>query len=196
MDTTVVIVLLAALVVVALAVVVAQALRGKALRKHFGPEYSRAVEETGGRHKAEVALAEREKRVKGFDIRPLAAGEQRSFIDSWRTVQAEFVDNPQHAILRADQLLGDVMAVRGYPVTDFERRADDLSVEHPTLVHNYRVAHEVATRRGRPTTTEDLRQAMIHYRALFGELVDPREVEAASSPKTRYVGDQDPPAMH
>jgi|KBSSwiStaDraftv2_1062776.scaffolds.fasta_scaffold11828_1 hypothetical protein len=195
MDTTVVVVLVAALVVIVLAVIVAQGMRGRALRKHFGPEYGRAVKETGDRHKAEIALAEREKRVKALELRPLAAGEQRSFIDSWRSVQAEFVDNPEHAIVRADQLLGDVMAVRGYPVSDFDRRAEDLSVDHPTLVHNYRIAHEVATRRGRPTTTEDLRQAMIHYRALFGELVDPREAETPS-PKTRYVGDQDPPAMH
>src|SRR5262245_34976059 len=175
MDTNLVIVLAVALVAVLAITAFAMSRRHKSIESRYGPEYRRAVAETGSRHKAEKALAEREKRVKHFEIRPLAAAEQRSFIDSWRSVQAEFVDNPRGAIVRADQLLGDVMAVRGYPVADFEQRAADLSVEHPQLVHNYRVAHGVALRGSGDTSTEDLRQAMIHYRALFGELVDPAE---------------------
>ena len=151
MDTTVVVLVLIALVVVGAAVMFANSRRGRALQAHYGPEYRRAVEETGDRRKAEAELALREKRVKALEIRPLAAAEQRSFSDAWRSVQAEFVENPNRAIVRADQLLGDVMAVRGYPVSDFDQRAADLSVEHPTLVHNYRVG--VADKLGRRSTT-------------------------------------------
>jgi hypothetical protein len=112
-------------------------------------------------------------------------------------VQAEFVDNPRRAIVQADRLLGDVMTVRGYPVADFEQRAADLSVEHPELVHNYRVAHAVAERGEADTSTEDLRQAMIHYRALFGELVDPMEADGDATPRAaRHAADDRAAPLH
>ena len=142
------------------------------LRHKFGPEYERAVEDTGGQGKAEAQLNEREKRVAAFPIRALAAGDRERFGVSWRRVQEEFVDNPERAVAHADELLGDVMSARGYPVSDFEQRSADLSVDHPVVVQNYRAAHEIALRRGRgEASTEDLRQAMIHFRMLFDELV-------------------------
>jgi hypothetical protein len=172
MDNTTLIVV----IVVAAAVLVGVALylrrrTSTNLKAKFGPEYLRAVDETGGTRRAEAELHDREKRVKAFDIRPLSPQESARFASAWRAVQTEFVDNPKAAILRADSLLGELMAARGYPVGDFEQRAADLSVKHPHLVDNYRTAHEVALREGRgQASTEDLRQAMIHYRALFEDL--------------------------
>ena len=102
----------------------------------------------------------------------LAAGDRARFVESWRGVQARFVDGPAGAVTEADQLLGDVMSTRGYPVSDFEQRAADISVDHPLVLENYRTAHEIALRQTRgQASTEDLRQAMVHYRTLFEELV-------------------------
>jgi hypothetical protein len=174
MDTTTAIVLVVAVVAILIAAFAFMRMqRSRDLRSRFGPEYERAVEETGARHRAEAALAEREKRVKRLDIRPLSQGEIDGFVKSWRGVQAEFVDDPRNSIGRADDLIGDLMAARGYPVSDFDQRAADLSVDHGPLVHNYRIAHEVAVRHARGEAgTEDLRQAMIHYRELFEDLID------------------------
>jgi hypothetical protein len=142
------------------------------LQTRFGPEYARAVEESGGRRKAEAGLEQREKRVQGFAIRSLAASDRERYIASWRMVQAEFVDDPKKSVTQADQLLGDVMSTRGYSVSEFEQRSADISVDHPLVVENYRAAHEIAVRHASgQATTEDLRQAMIHYRTLFDELV-------------------------
>lgn len=146
--------------------------RSEHLRDHFGPEYDRAVEAKGDRAKAEADLAEREKRVKKLDIRPLEPAERREFAQRWEDVQARFVDDPARAVYFADALIGDVMKTRGYPVTDFEQRAGDISVDHPVVVEHYHEAHEIALRHeGGDASTEDLRQAMIHYRALFDNLV-------------------------
>jgi hypothetical protein len=152
------------------------------LQTRFGPEYTRAVEESGGRGKAEAALEQRQKRVEGFAIRPLAASDRERYIASWRAVQAEFVDDPNKSVTQADQLLGDVMSTRGYSVSDFEQRSADISVDHPLVVENYRAAHEIAVRHasGR-ASTEDLRQAMILYRTLFDELVDEPEMARAKA---------------
>jgi hypothetical protein len=183
MDTTTLIIV----IVIAVAVVVVLALlmrrRSSAnLKAKFGPEYLRAVDETGGARRAEAELHNREKRVKTFDIRPLSPQESTRFASAWRAVQAEFVDNPKAAILRADSLLGELMGARGYPVGDFEQRAADLSVKHPHLVDNYRTAHEVALREGRgQASTEDLRQAMIHYRALFEDLASEPAIDRRAS---------------
>jgi hypothetical protein len=147
------------------------------LRTRFGPEYTRAVEENGGRRKAEAGLEQREKRVEGFAIRPLAASDRERYIASWRKVQAEFVDDPKKSVTQADQLLADVMSTRGYSVSEFAQRSADISVDHPQVVENYRAAHEIALRHARgQATTEDLRQAMIHYRTLFDELVGEPEM--------------------
>jgi hypothetical protein len=172
MDTTTVIVI--AIVVVGLVIAAAAYMqqRSRKLRERFGSEYDRTVEERGGRMKAEAELRAREKRVEKFETRPLEPQERDAFIDRWRGVQAQFVDDPGAAILAADRLLGEVMAKCGYPVTDFEQRAADLSVEHPEVVDNYRAAHAIAQKHERrEANTEDLRQAMIHCKALFEDLV-------------------------
>lgn len=146
--------------------------RSEHLRERFGPEYDRAVEAKGGRTKAEAELAEREKRVEKLDIRELEPAERREFIERWTDVQARFVDDPARAVAFADALLGDVMKTRGYPVSDFDQRAGDISVDHPVVVEHYHKAHDIAVRHERgQASTEDLRQAMIHYRALFDNLV-------------------------
>jgi hypothetical protein len=151
---------------------------GKLRTQFGGTEYARAVKEGGSQKKAESALAERAERVRSLRIRPLAPADRTRFMESWSRVQARFVDGPGGAVTDADKLLGDVMSTRGYPVSDFEQRAADISVDHPLVLENYRIAHESALRQTRgQASTEDLRQAMIHYRTLFEELV--REPEVA-----------------
>lgn len=148
------------------------------LRSRFGPEYEHEVEEKGSRRKAEAELADREKRVKKLDIRPLEPAARRGFVERWKEVQARFVDNPPGAVGEADDLLGEVMRTRGYPVSDFDHRAADISVDHPEVVKHYRAGHDIAVRHERgEASTEELRQAMIHYRALFDELVEDEGVE-------------------
>lgn len=178
MDTTTLVVIVVAVLALVGAALFIQARRSKALRSRFGPEYERAVIETGARRKAEAELADRAKRVKTFDIRPLPPGEAHRFTEAWTSVQAQFVDDPSRAIQAADDLIGELMSARGYPVTDFEQRAADLSVDHGELVHDYRIAHQVALRHGRGEAgTEDLRQAMIHYREVFEDLIEEQPVE-------------------
>jgi hypothetical protein len=152
------------------------------LRTRFGPEYARVVEESGGRRKGEAGLKAREKRVEGFAIRPLAASDRERYITSWHKIQTEFVDDPKNSVTQADQLLGDVMSTRGYSVGEFEQRSADISVDHPLVVENYRAAHEIAVRHAAgQASTEDLRQAMIHYRTLFDELVGEPEMARAKA---------------
>jgi hypothetical protein len=157
--------------------------RTKRLRSQFGGgEYTRAVKEGGSRRQAEAALDERAERVERLHIQPLAPSDRARFVEAWSRVQARFVDGPGGAVMEADQLLGDVMSVRGYPVSDFEQRAADISVDHPLVLANYRAAHESALRqKSGQASTEDLRQAMIHYRTLFDELVGEPEAARAHS---------------
>ena len=157
--------------------------RTKKLRSQFGgAEYARAVEEGGTRRQAEAGLKERAERVEGLKIRELGPGDRARFVESWSRIQARFVDGPGGAVTEADQLLGDVMSTRGYPVSDFEQRAADISVDHPLVMENYRTAHEIADRQTRgQANTEDLRQAMIHYRTLFEELVGQPELARAKA---------------
>lgn len=151
--------------------------RTKRLRAQFGgAEYARAVEQGGSSRKAEASLEKRSERVQKLHVQPLTASDRERFLQSWRAVQARFVDGPAGAVTAADQLLGDVMSARGYPVSDFEQRAADISVDHPLVLHNYRTAHEIAMRQGRgQASTEELRQAMVHYRTLFDDLVGTTE---------------------
>ncbi len=143
------------------------------LRGSFGPEYERAVQETGDRRKAESELEERKERVEQLNIRALEPREREQFAERWKSAQAQFVDDPKGAIKEADRLVAEVMQARGYPVGDFEQRAADISVDHPHVVQNYRAAHEIALRNGRgEAETEDLRKALVHYRALFEELLE------------------------
>ena len=142
------------------------------LRKKFGPEYERAVLTHGSERKAEAKLEDREKRVENLNIRDLDPIEHERFSKRWESVQSRFIDSPQGAVTEADDLVSSVMKARGYPVSDFDQRAADISVDHPRVVENYRSAHEIALRVGKDAaTTEDLRNAMIHYRSLFEELV-------------------------
>jgi FtsZ-interacting cell division protein ZipA len=141
------------------------------LQKKFGSEYQRAVEEHGSERKAEAKLALREKRVEELSIRELNAAEHDSFLKRWESIQSRFVDSPKGALMEADDLVISVMKARGYPMSDFEQRAADISVDHPEVVANYRSAHATALRVGSDqASTEELRTAMIRYRSLFEEL--------------------------
>jgi hypothetical protein len=181
MDTN----LLAAIAILLLLAIVGIAIltrrrRSEHLAHRFGPEYERTVEQMGSRGKAESELAAREKRVKKFDIVPLATGEAQRFRTEWQALQSRFVDNPQAAVGSADMLVRDLMMRRGYPVGDFESVAADLSVDHPLVVEHYRAAHAIALRQERgEADTEALRQAVVHYRALFAELLEVEEPQAA-----------------
>ena len=171
MVIVIVAVVLIALVVGAL--VLARQRRSQQLQEGFGPEYERTVSERGDRKQAEAELLERRKRHDRFEIRELDAAARDRYADRWRSAQRRFVDQPGPAVGEADALVMEVMRDRGYPVADeFEQRAADVSVDHPEVVEHYRAAHEIS---GRATTgeasTEDLRQAMVHFRGLFVELL-------------------------
>jgi type II secretory pathway pseudopilin PulG len=142
------------------------------LKQKFGSEYDRAVLAHGSERKAESKLEDREKRVEKLQIRDLNSTEHERYSKRWASIQSGFVDSPKGAVTEADDLVSSVMEARGYPVSDFDQRAADISVDHPRVVENYRSAHGIALRVGKEqATTEDLRTAMIHYRALFEELV-------------------------
>ena len=141
------------------------------LRKKFGPEYDRAVKIHGSERKAEAKLEDREKRVEQLNLRDLDVMEHERFSKRWESVQSRFIDSPKGALTEADDLVSSLMKARGYPVSDFDQRAADISVGHPRVMENYRSAHEIAVRVGKDeATTEELRTAMIHYRSLFEEL--------------------------
>lgn len=171
MDTWVWIVL-AVLVVAALVLVAAVAMRkrrSEQLRESFGPEYDHVVEETGDRGAAERELSERRKRHDELEIVSLSDGVRARYAEEWKQVQAHFVDEPEAAVHDADQLVQRVMSDRGYPVADdFERRAADVSVDYPDVVENFREGHRLAGE----SDTESLRQAMVHFRSLFAELLE------------------------
>ena len=143
------------------------------LKQLFGPEYERTVEETGDPAKADDILRKRVARVDRFKLRPLNRQQADAFTEQWRRVQARFVDDPDAAVSEADNLVTQVMTARGYPLEDFERRAEDVSVDHPRVVENYRTAKGLIERRARGDAgTEELRQAVVNYRALFDDLLD------------------------
>jgi hypothetical protein len=176
MTTTTLIIVVAVLVVAAVAL---YAMRRRAqLKARFGPEYERVVHETGSAFKAEAKLTERASRVQKYEIRRLSPDEAQRFDDEWRRAQALFVDDPGLAVTRADALVTEVMTARGYPMTDFDRRAEDLTVDHAAVVQHYRAARDIAIRHAeRRATTEDLRQAFVHYRALFDDLLQLKQVD-------------------
>ena len=155
--------------------------RTQGLQDRFGGEYDRTLEKEGGRRSAERELTEREKRHAELDLRPLSPQARRGFQQEWEETQHEFVDDPKGAVARADVLVQRVMKERGYPVDDFDRRAADISVDHPDLVEKYRTADGIAraSERGE-ATTEDLRHSVRHYRALFNELLVTDEDGASS----------------
>jgi len=151
---------------------VARRSRTDELREHFGSEYDRAVEKTGSRTAAEAGLIARAEEVKAIDIRPLAAAERERFATDWKKIETRFVERPATAVIAADELVELVMRTRGYPMADFEKHAELLSVKHPRVVEHYRAGHSILERHERgAASTEDLRQAMLHYRALFEDLI-------------------------
>ena len=160
--------------------------RTEALKHQFGPEYDRTVREARTVGQGEAMLVERQQRVERLNIRPLTPEDSRRFSQAWRDVQARFVDDPKGAIVEADRLVGDVMHVRGYPVGDFEQRVADISVDHPNVVMNYRAARDIVREHERgQATTEDLRQAMVHFRALFNDLLGTPTEEHHPEPLVR-----------
>src|SRR5262249_33998336 len=173
-TTLMIVAVVVAAAVIALAWMYVERRRRGRLRARFGPEYDRTVHDVGTPARADTLLAEREQRVSAYKIRPLSKEESGRFSDAWRGMQAKFVDDPAGSVAEADVLVADVMTTRGYPVSDFDRRAEDLSVDHAEVVNHYRAAHDVAVRHAdRQATTEDLRQALVHYRALFADLLEP-----------------------
>jgi hypothetical protein len=151
--------------------------RSEHLRGRFGPEYTRVVEERGNQWRAESDLQKRERRVEKLHIRPLSIRDRERFTEAWRRDQARFVDDPKGAVREADKLVTEVMELQGYPVSDFEQRVADISVDHAQVVDNYRAAAAIARRHERgEATTEDLRKAMVYYRELFTDLLEMQEV--------------------
>ncbi|WP_170003785.1 hypothetical protein [Pseudopontixanthobacter vadosimaris] len=170
--------------------------RTGSLREEFGDEYDRTLESRGGRSAAERDLEDRKKRVAELNIRPLDNDERGHFRKEWLEVKALFVDAPREAVLRADRMLKDVLTKRGFPMADFDRRYEDLTVDHRDTARHYRAGHTIA--RDGDATTEDLRQAMGHYEALFDDMVAPesgaeRSNEAGMVPTADVRNDDDHP---
>lgn len=173
MQMRLAVVIVAALVAIAVWLLMRRR-KTAALRARFGPEYDRLLQSAEKPAEAERELLERQRRVESFSLRPLSRDEADQYAQSWRTVQARFVDDPRSAVNEADRLIEDVMGARGYPVEDTAHRLEDLSVEHAAVVNHYRSGREIVVRHGRgEASTEDLRKAMVHFRALFDELVGP-----------------------
>ena len=168
-EVTVAVVLIVLVVGALLAWLFIQRNRTRELRDRYGEEYDRTLDAKGGRRDAEADLIEREERVKTFEIRPLTQQEHDRFAGEWKDTKALFVDSPMEAVSRADRLLTDIMSTRGYPMADFEKRHADLTVEHGEVAKHYFAGHEIADRSS-DATTEELRRAINHYEALYGDM--------------------------
>jgi len=146
--------------------------RSRRLRSHFGEEYDRTVTQFGDRRRAESNLSRRKARVDRLDIRPLRVEDRERFQSSWQRCQSHFVDDPIGAVYEADELVLEIMRVRGYPIHDVEERFEDISASYPWLASDYRRAREIVARHRRgDASTEVIRQAMVHYRKIFSELL-------------------------
>lgn len=187
MDTQTLAVLAIIAVLIALAAwMLFQKRKSRDLETRFGPEYGRAVDEFGSRPKAEAELANRQKRVSKLNIVPLPPGEANRFAQAWRALQGRFVDNPKGALQEADDLVQELMIKRGYPMADFEGRAADISVDHPRVVEHYRAAQAIAIRDQRgEADTEEMRRAVVHYRALFDDLLEVEQPQPTRSGKSK-----------
>jgi len=184
-PTLTIILIIVVLVVVAAVLYGIQVGRRKKLRNTFGPEYDRTVEHTGNRTEAEKELREREKRHAALELKPLSPESQARYAAAWEEVQIQFVDSPAEAVTTADELVTRLIAERGYPTGDYDEKLADLSVEHAGTLQHYRDAHEISERnKGGEASTEDLRQALVHYRALFADLLGTDPVPAASETAT------------
>jgi len=187
MSTSIVILLVVAAVVVAALLVYAKRQKSKNLHAEFGPEYDRLVEKSD-RKEAESELERRKKRVEKFNVHSLSPESKNRFAEAWRAEQARFVDDPKGSVARADTLVTQVMKERGYPMAEFDQRAADISVDHPLVVEHYRAAHQIASRsESGKANTEDLRAALIHYRALFEDLLETRVVNQEYAMENREV---------
>ena len=184
-NTNTILIAVAVIIVIALALwMVMRKRRTEHLAHRFGPEYDRTVTEMGSRDKAEAELLARKKRVDELHIVPLSPADAQRFNQDWRGLQARFVDNPRGVLAEADLLVRELMQKRGYPMGDFESRAADVSVHHAGVVDHYRAAHDLTERDRRgEVDTEGMRQAVIHYRALFAELL---EVDRPQSPSQHH----------
>lgn len=189
MDQNTLLGLIAAVAIIVVLLIIGGALmarrrRSDRLHGQFGSEYDRTVDRMGSRNKAEADLLARQKRVEQLNIVPLAPQEAERFRNAWDKLQARFVDSPQGTLAEADLLVRDLMTKRGYPMSDFESRAGDISVDHPAVVEHYRAAHDIALRdREGRADTESLRQAVIHYRALFADLLEVGEQRREREPE-------------
>jgi hypothetical protein len=186
---TMVVIIVVVVVVAAVIAAVAYSARRRRLQQRFGPEYDRAVEDSGSKRKAEAELSEREKRVRHLDIQSLDPAARDSYASQWTTIQEQFVDSPADAVTGAQSLITSVMNDRGYPTEDAAQIMADLSVEHASTLEHFREAQDLSGRAaGGTATTEDLRQAMVHYRALFQELLgDPVSIDESGRAADREV---------
>ena len=170
-NTTLVVVIIIALIIVGfIAMAWWRIQRSNRLQERFGPEYDRAVDETGDRRQAEKELEARVAHVKELNIRSLTADEVNRYALEWQETQRQFVDQPLASLQKADRLIREVMKAKGYPVEDFEQRVADISVDYPELVTDYRGMHRIAIKEDK-TGTEEIRQAIVHGRALFENLM-------------------------
>src|SRR5258707_11792961 len=187
-NTVIFAVLLIASILAVVAWLIVQRQRSLRLKRRFGPEYDLTVSEFRSRAKAESELLKREDRVARLKIVPLTPADAARFSQSWNELQSRFIDNPKGVVAHADQLVRELMEERGYPMVEFERRAADISVAHPTFVATYRVAQAIAASDARgEADTEELRKAVIYYRTLFDELLGIAPEKAASAPAARGV---------
>jgi hypothetical protein len=186
--TTVIVIIIAVIVILAIGAAIyrlTQKRRSDRLHERFGPEYDRAVERADDRRGAESELLEREKRHKELELRTLDSGQQRQFEQRWSDVQRDFVDGPGKAVHHADRLVVDVMSARGYPVDDFDQRADDLSVKYPKVTQHYREARRIARANERgEVSTEELRSAVTSYRSLVDALLHDSDGPKSDSART------------
>ncbi len=185
-STLIIVVILVVAALAALVWAVYRKRQSQRLRTRFGSEYNRTVRQLGDESRAEAELKKREARVATFTIRPLTAEEAARFSREWSRLQGRFVDNPKGAVAEADRLVTELMTARGYPMSDFERRASDISVDHPAVVDAYRGAQVIAARDARgDADTEELRRAIVHYRTLFADLLEAPVARVADRPRQR-----------
>jgi len=187
-PTVTIVLIIVALVIIAAVVYGVQVGRRKKLQSTFGPEYDRVVADTGSRTEGEKELREREKRHAELELKPLSAESQATYSAAWEEVQMQFVDNPTEAVSTADELVTRLIAERGYPTGDYDDQLSNLSVEHASTLQHYRDAHEISLRSADGTaSTEDLRQALVHYRALFADLLGTNPVPASPADPTPHT---------
>jgi len=181
----VIVLIIVLLVIVAAALFAVRASQRKKLQSTFGPEYDRVVADTGSRADAEKELRERERRHAELQLKELSPESKAHYSAAWEETQIQFVDDPETAVATADDLVTRLIDERGYPTGDYDDRLANLSVEHARTLGHYRDAHEISTRsRNGEASTEDLRQALVHYRALFADLLGEEPVQTTTTTNT------------